>query len=771
MRLFLKIAGWLLGGLLLVGVVLPAAGLAGLMLYLRAAQPDVSGEVRIAGLTAPVEVVRDRHGLPHIFAAGELDAYRALGWLHAADRLAQMEAQRRIGAGRTAELVGSLALPLDRFMRTLGLYAQAEASYAGLPAGARAAVDAYTAGVNAWLEARETPLPLEFQLLLHEPEPWRPADSLVFGKLMSLLGGSWRGDLERAALLDRLGPERLADLYPDDPPGSPVTLAAGVDWARFAAAVTGLLPEAAASNWWALSGGRTATGKPILVSDPHLNIQVPSQWYLARIVTPELTLAGAFAPGVPFLIMGHNGHVAWGFTTPYSDTEDLFVAPESEAATVRTETIRVRFGEPVTLAVRATPHGPAISDVNGAARAAAGDGSVVALASAPLRVEDGNVAATWALNRARTLAEARAALRDYKAPHQNIVLADTGGAIGFVSAGLIPVRDGFDGRLPVPADKGRWTGFLAFEDLPQAVDPAGGAVINANNRVAPADYPQPIGFDFAEPWRAARIADLLGDRETVERQEAHLADIRSLAAVEMLPLLAGRQPRGGHEADALGLMRSWDGAMRAGRPEPLIFEWWLMELRRAVLRDELGDLFEDGLDARLLLHLIRNRPGWCDDTGTPGPEDCDAMVGRALTATLDALKERYGPHLFHWRWGEAHQVETGHALLARAPVLSWWFSRRFPTDGGFYTVNRAGGWGRGGRDPFAHNHGAVYRAIYDFADLSNSRFIALGGPSGDPLSDLFATLTPTWAAGRHVRLAGTAEAVAADGVGRMILRP
>ncbi len=786
MRLFLKIAGWLLGGLLLVGVVLPAVGLALLFLYLRVAQPETPAEMRVAGLSAPVEVVRDEHGLPHIFAANELDAYRALGWLHAADRLAQMEAQRRIGAGRAAEIVGSFALPLDRFMRTLGLYAQAEASYAELPEGARAAVDAYTEGVNAWLENREGPLPVEFQLLLHTPEPWRAADSLVYGKLMSLLGGSWRGELERAALLERLGPERLNDLYPEDPPGSPVTLAAGVDWVRFAASLTGLLPDAAASNWWALSGSRTATGKPILVNDPHLNIQVPSQWYLARIVTPELTLAGAFAPGVPFMIMGHNGHVAWGFTTPYSDTEDLFVETVDPADPARyltedgprpfetrTETIRVRFGDAVEHVVRATRHGPVISDVNGAAREAAGAGRVVALASAPLGVADSNVGATWALNRARTLTEALEALRAYHAPHQNIALADTAGSIGFVSAGRIPVREGFDGALPADGATGtaRWTGFIPFDGLPQRIDPPSGAVINANNRVAGTDFPQFIGRDFAEPWRAARIADLLGEAETVERQEAHLADILSLAALEMLPLLTERQPASSLEADALGQLRVWNGAMRADRPEPLIVEWWMMELRRAILRDELGPLFEDGLDARLLLHLIRNRPIWCDDTGTPEVETCEAMVGRALATTLDTLEERFGPHLYYWRWGEAHQVETGHALLARVPVLNWWFSNRFATDGGFYTVNRAGGWGRGGETPFAHNHGAVYRAIYDFADLGNSRFIALGGPSGDPLSDLFDTLTPIWAAGAHVRLTGGREELMRRGGGVTTFRP
>lgn len=786
MRIVFRFLGRLVAGLLLVGVVLPSAGLAALLLYLRLSQPETSGEVKLPGLFQQVEIVRDAHGLPHIFATNEQDAFRALGYLHASDRMAQMEVQRRIGAGRAAEVVGPLALPIDRFMRTLGLYAQAEAAYADLPAEARVAIDAYVAGVNAWLESRTGPLPIEFQLLFHTPEPWRPADSLVYGKLMSLLGGSWRNELERAALLDKLGPEQVRDLFPDDPPGSPVTLAAGIGWRRLADAVVPPLPDLAASNWWALAGSRTVTGKPILVNDPHLNIQVPSQWHLARIVTPELSLAGAFAPGVPFLIMGHNGHVGWGFTTPYSDTEDLFVETVDPADPdryltedggrtfdTRAEVIHVRFGGTISHTVRSTRHGPVISDVNPDARMAAGQGKVVALASAALTKNDANIAATWALNRARSVAEAMDALRNYHAPHQNIALADTAGSIGFVSAGRIPIRTGFQGDLPVEGATGtaRWSGFVPFESLPQAINPASGLIVNANNRVAGPDFPYVIGRDFAEGWRAARIAEVIGEREASEGQEAHLADILSLPAREMLPLLTARQPRGALEADALGLLRGWDGTMKSDRPEPLIFEWWLMELRRAVLRDELGDLFEDGLDARLLLHLIRERPIWCDDVDTPEREDCDHAVGSALAATLQALRDRHGPHVYSWTWGEEHQVETGHALLARMPVLNWWFSQRLPTGGGFYTVNRAGGAGRGKDAPFAHNHGAVYRGIYDLADLGESRFIALGGPSGDPLSDLFSTLTPIWAKGAHVRLAGGRNEVASGGLGTILLRP
>jgi len=790
MGLVFRGLAWLVGGLIGLALLL-AAGIALLVAGLSLLRQDPAGTLALPGLSAPVQIVRDGHGLPHVFAATETDAYRALGWLHAQDRPAQMELQRRLGAGRTAELVGTPGLPVDRLMRSLGLYQDAEAAYATLPAGARAAVDAYTAGVNAWLTGRQGPLPIEFWLLWHTPEPWRPADSLVYGKVMGLLGGSWRRELERAALLERLGPERLADLSPGDPPGSPVTLAGlGPDggWVRFAAALAGLTPPPAASNWWALDGSRTMSGRPILVNDPHLGITVPAPFYLARIVTPDLTLAGAFAPGTPFLIMGHNGHVAWGFTTPYSDTEDLFVESVDPADPGRYLTeqgpqpfetqptvIGVRFGPDVPVVLRRTRNGPVISDVNADAAAAAGPGRVVALASAALTVPDPNVQATWALNRARSRDQALAALRHYAAPHQNVVLADADG-IGFISAGRIPVRQGFDGRLPVAgADGGaRWTGFLPFEALPQAVDPPTGVVINANNRVVPADYPHQIGTDYEEPWRARRIADLLAGKRLfdADSQQAILADTLSLAALSLLPLLTALKPENAMQGDVLGLMRAWDGRMLAHRPEPLIFDWWLMELHRAILADELGPLYKPGLDARLLGHLIRTRPAWCDDTGTvPGAEDCTSMSLLALERTITALTDRMGPHAYFWSWGREHQAETGHALLARLPVLSWFFSRPIPTDGGHYTVNRAGGGGRGGDAPFAHVHGAVYRAIYDVGDLDRSLFVMPGGPSGDPLSPWFSSLTGLWAEGAHVPLAGSAEVLEQAGGVVLNLRP
>ncbi|HET6521451.1 MAG TPA: penicillin acylase family protein, partial [Geminicoccaceae bacterium] len=319
--------------LLALAVLLPLGG----YLWLRGSLPRLDGVQRVPGLDAPVEVVRDRFAVPHIEAASPRDAFFALGFVHAQDRLWQMEFQRRVGAGRLAEVVGEAALPTDRFMRLLGFYRLAEASLAHLDPAAVEALDAYALGVNAHLATRAGPLPPEFLLLRHtSPEPWRPADSLVWIRMMALdLGRNWREELLRVRLAERLTPEQMADLWPPEPDDAPVTLAAGaagaasavrgLPWAELAALLPPAPPPGQGSNAWVLAGGRTGSGAPLLANDPHLGLQAPGVWYLAHLRAPGLNAIGATLPGVPGVVLGRNDRIAWGFTNSEADTQDLFV--------------------------------------------------------------------------------------------------------------------------------------------------------------------------------------------------------------------------------------------------------------------------------------------------------------------------------------------------------------------------------------------------------------------------------------------------------------
>src|SRR5512147_2521069 len=419
-----------------VVVAIGSSALGGLWL-LSSAMP-ARGRYEAEGLSAPVALFRDRWGVPHIFAATDEDASFALGWAHAEDRLWQMETMRRLGAGRLAELLGPAALPSDRWMRTLGLYRLAERDYAALSGDTRRVFDAYARGVNAWLAARTGALSPEFLLLWFAPQPWTPADSLVWLKLMALrLSSDRRDELLRARLAERLTPRQLRELWPADPPDAPTTLAAappgpdGVVSAVLAAAPEPPGQPFGASNAWVVAGSRTASGKPILANDPHLGFTLTVPWYLARVVTAKGELVGATSPGFPAVVLGHNQRIAWGFTSSDIDVEDIFLErvdptdPDRyqtpgtpQPFVLREEVIAVKGSPAEKRTMRSTRHGPVISDLPGlavsappslSADAGAGQPVVAALAATWLGDDDRSADALIALERASNWQELLAA--------------------------------------------------------------------------------------------------------------------------------------------------------------------------------------------------------------------------------------------------------------------------------------------------------------------------------------------------------------------------
>ncbi|WP_246337743.1 penicillin acylase family protein [Azospirillum oleiclasticum] len=790
-RRTLTVTAALLGTLLFLAVAVPCA----LLLWMRAEVPSGRGTLSMPGLSAPVEVLRDRNGVPHIVASNLGDAYFALGHAHAQDRLFQMEFMRRVGAGRVAEVVGtrfgSWAVDIDRMMRTLGLYRRTESSLGALPPETRTALDRYAAGINAYLTTRREALPIEFQLLRLEPEPWSPADSLVWGKLMALqLSGNYREELRNARLLRTLPPERIRDLYPEAPADSPVTLASelrGLSFDHALATLPDLGPDLA-SNEWLVDGRGTATGKPILANDPHLGLEAPILWYLARIVTPELTIAGATVPGVPMHVLGHNGHIAWGFTTTHSDTQDLFIeridpldparylTPDgSEPFRTRQEVIRVAGQPDLTITVRETRHGPVISDVDGSAGAPAGH--VIALAFTGLADDDTTAGGLHRLNLARNVAEASAALSLHKAPQQNVVYTDSKGTTAFMAPALVPIRRKGDGRTPVPGWTGEydWIGTIPYDELPRALDPPSGRIVNANNRVVGPDYPHRLASEWPDPVRARRIGQML-DSDTplsVERAAIQQMDAVSLHARAILPVLLTTRPGNEREAQALALLRSWDGTMARDRAEPLIYAWWLRELVRRLTADELGELFPAYWDLRAeaARHMLTEAQGWCDDVSTSASETCADALSASLATALAAITKRHGNDMSGWSWGLEHKAALNHRLLGRVPVLGSLFDLSVATDGDAHTVNRGTTKVASSDAPFSHVHGPGFRAVYDLADLDNSRFVIATGQSGNPLSPHWGDFVTLWANGGAVTLAGDANQLRASGATRLLLTP
>jgi penicillin amidase len=762
--------------------------------------PQTSGERPVPGIANRVEIWRDRHGVPHIFADSLPDAWFALGYVHAQDRMWQMEFTRRLGAGRLAEVVGRSALDADRFFRTLGLYRLAEAQTASLSPRARGALDSYAAGINAWLDHRAAALPPEFALLGYEPEPWRVADSLVWGRLLAYqLSTNWTTELLRARLARRLPKALLVELWPDGPPDGPATLessqaasAAGLDeFLRSLGRIPGPLRTRGASNAWVIGPEQSTSGKPILANDPHLGLTAPGQWYLARLVTADLEIAGATAPGVPFTVLGHNGSVAWGMTSMGGDTQDLFVEtvdPSDPARyltpdgpvpfATRSETIPVKDSEPVSLTVRTTRHGPVISDFLADMDAIAGMNAVIALASASEAAGDTTAEALSAMPLAGDAAAFVAAAEDFEAPAVNIFFADIAGDIGMIAPGRIPVRRRGDGSLPAAGADGLqdWIGQIPRDQRPRILNPDAGVLLNANNRLVDDGYRWFVARDWEEPYRARRIAEILAarPRHSVEDMTALQTDVLSDAARDLLPIMLEQVGRvDGDAARAVELLRIWDLRMRRDRPQPLIYAAWLRETMRGIAADELGPQFAQYWRSRprfVRAALTRNRH-WCGDARSGSVEDCGPVLRRALDRAIEGVASRLGHDIAGWRWGDLHRAAFRHRALGEVPVLSWFTELSIPSDGGDHTVNVGAVATGDTAAPFRHTHGAGYRAVYDLADLTASRYMLPPGQSGNPVSPHYRDLLQPWRDGAYIRIAGSRGQLAADGHAPLVLTP
>ena len=778
-----------------VAVMVVAAAAGGFYLFYRA-MPAYSGAAALPGLSAETRVWRDAYGVPHIFAASMDDAARALGYIHASERLYQMEMQRRAGQGRLAEIAGADYVGADRLVRALGFYRLAESSFAALSPWAQARLKAYADGVNAFLASHENALPPEFLILGDAPEPWTPADTLVWGKLASLqLSGNYKLEALRAHLQQKLSPEQAGWLFAMPTADSPITTVptaaprhAAIDDA--ADRLAALVPlRHAASNEWVVSGARTVTGKPILANDPHLGIGAPILWYLARIVTPEGSLEGATVPGFPAVMLGQNDRIAWGVTNAGSDVQDLFVetidpadpnrylTPDGpEPFVTRDETIHVKGGADVVLHVRETRHGPVISDVDADLAALAGAGKAMALAYTGLGAEDTSAESLMRVNAAHNWDEFLAAMRLYQTATQNFVYADVAGDIGYISAGLVPVRKSGDGLTPADGASGEkdWIGTIPFEQWPQLHNPQAGFVFNANNAIVADDGPSAFGQDWEEPFRARRIQQFFDtiDKHSLDSSAAMQGDHVSLAAKDMLPLLERVTPSDERARQALALLAGWNGVMDKDRPEPLIFDSFLLALHRIMLVDRLGLAMDQKgpFDATTLISLLSEHPSWCDAPDKPDP-DCRATLARALDEGLALIVKRDGADMSQWKWGSEHVALLQHALYNHVPLLASLSDLSAPASGDFYTLDRGGGYEVPPDQPFARTQGAGFRGLYDLADPDKSRFIVATGQSGHILSPHYRDFVALWFDMKSITLAGSEDDLKRAGAQELVFTP
>lgn len=812
---------WLIrivSGAIALGVIV------GLLAYyiLSRSLVDYSEDFTVAGISAPVEIVRNNDNVPHIFGQTDEDVYYALGFAHAQDRLWQMTMLRRTAQGRLSELFGPATVKVDELMRRYDLYGLALQSAEVQDEATTRALKAYAAGVNAWIEevnkgARGRGAP-EFFLFEPEISAWAPADSIAILKLMALqLSSALQTEVLRARVSLLLPNERLADILPDDPSQG---VAALPDYAELVPGVAPLMQPvrfaggpfspvaepgmAGASNSWAAMPERSAAGGSLLANDPHLGLTAPTIWYLARLELASGGVIGGTIPGVPLVLVGRSDKLGWGLTTAYVDDQDVVIEelnPENpeEYRTPggwarfdsRQSIIEVKDAEPVTLTLRWSRNGPILPGGHYELGTITPAGHVAAISWTALSGEDRSISGAMALMRAQNVTEALEAGRQVVAPAQNVMLAD-GTGIALQVMGAIPARDPghpSQGRLPALGSDAKvgFKGVLPYEDNPRVVSPASGLLGNTNNKTVDRPFPNHVSFDWGDTQRIQRWLTLMKAREVHTREsfiEAQLDTVNPTAR-SLLPLIGAdlwftgeAAPEGTPERlrqRALILLAEWNGEMNEHLPEPLIAEAWMRALMKRLIQDELGEMSESftHISPVFIERVYRNVGGasvWCDVIQSAAVESCTDIARIALDEALLQLTERYGDNLESWRWGDAHLATHDHPVLGEVPFIRFFVNIRQSTSGGDDTLMR--GVTRGeGPEPFQNVHSAGYRGVYDFADPDSSVFISATGQSGHPLSRHYDDLGELWRRGEYIPMSLDPDLARAAAAGVMVLTP
>jgi penicillin amidase len=812
---------WLLR--MATGVVVLLVGALGLVYYFASRSlPDYSGTYEVAGISAPVEIVRDNADVPHIFGQSDEDVFFALGYAHAQDRLWQMTMLRRTVQGRLSELFGSRTVKIDSLLRRFDLYNLAVSSVDAQDARTLEMLKAYSAGVNAWIDevnsgARGRGAP-EMWIFSQAIAPWQPADSIAILKVMALqLSGHLEEEVLRARTSLLLSPERVADILPDAPGAGTAALPRYAELVKdvpFYLADSRMpfdplspvkpLPLAGASNAWAAGVSRSATGSTLLANDPHLGLTAPSIWYLARLELSTGGVIGGTIPGLPLILTGRSADLGWGLTSSYLDDQDVYIeevnpqnpdeyrTPEGWAPFRSRDSIITVAGAPaVTIKLQWTDNGPVLPPDQydlGTIRPA---GHVTSVAWTALSDRDTSLSAGMGIMRAHNVDQAISAAKDFVSPSQNLMLADRN-RIAMKTIGAFPRRNlghQSQGRLPTYGylAQNRWIGTLPYATNPEFLDPEGGLLGNTNNKVIDRPFPDHMSYEWGDTQRINRWRLLMQSREVHTREsfiETQL-DTVSFTARSLLPLIGAdlwftgeAAPAGTLEAErqtALQLLANWNGEMNEHLPEPLIYSAWLRALQKRLINDELGPLADEfsHVEPLLIERVYRNTENasvWCDVVQSERIETCSEISKAALDDAVIWLKDTYGQDLQSLRWGAAHEATHDHPTLGEVPVLKWFVNIRQSTSGGDNTLLR----GRtSGQDPnpFQNVHAAGFRGVYDFADPDSSVFIVSTGQSGHPLSRHYDDLGELWRRGEYIPMSLDPALARAAAVGIMELVP
>jgi penicillin amidase len=742
------------GSLLLVGSIW-------LRNAMRTSLPQIDGELRVRGLNAPVTVRRDQHGVPHIQAASLDDLFTAQGYVAAQDRLWQMDMARRVAAGDVAEVLGSSFVEHDRTQRILLMRETAERIVASLGDSDRSYLNDYAKGINLYIVTHEDNLPAEFRLLMYKPQPWQPADSaLIMMNMVQILDQRWDEKLDRERLFARLGPTLATQLYPtgswrDHPPAQavpdltqPQPFIPDIPLDETQSSVDDLLhlrqlveparadcePCALGSNEWVVSGTHTASGKPILSNDMHLDHAVPNIWYEVGLEAPGFHSAGVSVAGFPYVVAGHNDHIAWGYTALYADMQDVYVEQTNSQDEYRAldgtwhpiehrrETIHVRGSSDITIDVARTAHGPIVTPV------IPHETRAISLRWSAYDVPPGSVP-LFELNTASNWSDFRAALSHWIGPSLNVAYSDDQGHIGYQAVGQIPNRPAGIASLPVADPNHEWQGYIPFDQLPSTYDPPNGIIATANSRVTPDNYAYAITDDWADPYRNERIwkwlaaKDHLTSADMLTLQNDVYSEVDQELAQRFAYAIDHSKDPDHRLREAADLMRTWDGTVAAKSAPAAIVSAAKSAFWPALLKPKIGDDWrlyrwpESGFAMEEI--VTHNPPGWLPSGYASWDDFLAAIVKEGLRkAPLD---------LKGWTYGDLNTVDLEHPLYGLLPWFKKWTGTGpQPRHGDSTTVNASG-----------KTFGPSQRFTIDWINPDQATENIVLGESGNPLSPYY----------------------------------
>ena len=785
---------WLLAALVVVV-------LAAIIAYLFSAQTAISGKRIMRNLGDSVVISFDASDIPHIKANSSADALFALGYLHATERSWQLEMNRRIGSGRLSEILGKDTVPIDRFIRTLGIKRAAERQFDRYPAATKHLLQSYADGVNAGNASLGWALPIEYFLTGSKPGHWSPTDSVAWMLMMAYdLGGNWQKELQRLELSQFLSTKQVWEVVP---PHNQNEILSNLDFAKMYRDIKVFNPETGpaeekskklpatelafldlpggkdgiGSNNWALSGKLSTSGKPLLANDPHLGLSAPAIWYFAHLDAPGMNVIGASLPGIPGIVLGRTDKFAWSFTNTGPDVQDLYIeqidtknpgmyrGPDGpQPFKVRQEIIEIKGTTPLTFLVKETRHGPVISDAYARAKRTINtEQYALALRWTALDIENQSVVGLLELNQASSMDSFKQSLRKNYAPMQNVVMADVDGNIAYQAAGVAPKRTLHQGLYGVAPALGwdkqyDWTGYIPFEQLPASTNPEQGWLATANQKIIAANDPNPLTGDWDLPTRYDRIVDLIKSKNIhdLDSMKAMQADTLSLGATPLLDLFKSSRPTHPLGIQAMEISQSFNGDMKADSAAALIFNAWADQLTRNLF-SRLSYLFTENYGARhfrlpLITQLQNPNSPWCDDPKTQAIESCLESSNNAYDKALDYLSKEYGNDPKTWVWGKAHTAVSEHRPLTKVPLLGSLFNIATPFAGDSFSINVGRLQLLRSSNPYETFQAPSLRTIYDLADLEQSLFIYQTGQSGWVQSKLYRNMTPLWAKNEYLPL-------------------